>query len=645
MAIQNLKVQVSVDIASAISKLEDLQEELQDVAERIEQVDAVGTDGIRVTTNVESINDELTALSARIKSWELRNGIDIDVDVHHDDFLQELRGAEIPVSAVLDDAPSVSGGPDDDTVMNIQPRQFRGIMRDAVADGVRSVTVDAGGERGIDISPDFGGAEQGAQRAIDGVDSVTIDEADSEHVRQFKLGESMDQFRADNMRELFGTMGFRDRRDRRSPMLTMLKDVGDEFGDLIATVQDFDLRMSDVHNAFARLIPLLFVFIGTLPAAITALVGLATAAAAAGAALLAIAGLGALGLALEDGQFDMDNLTEAFNEVRDDFIEAFEPLAERLQPLFEDGLDGLQTLFQTMARQGDALMQLTDEARAFGGFILDITPTVLRSVAAMAETFSAVFGDIATFVEENFASAMRMLARITLEALPAFSQLVQLLVGALPALIEFSIGMMQVANVILVVVSTLFRLLSLVGIGPRLFGILLGSILAVASAVLFANTALMGLIFRGLIGVFKWLIAVQAQNLSTSASFWTLARSAGAARVALAALGAVAGGLILGGALGALSGMISGFLGVNDSATKAKDALKDFDRVANRMGGPDDLYSGPVPTEETGGSGAAASITSVTNNVNLETTGDPQQDASNTSAAFFRAGRTSGGTR
>jgi len=64
-----------------------------------------------------------------------------------------------------------------------------------------------------------------------------------------------------------------------------------------------NINMADMHNVMARLIPLLLVFVGAIPAAYTALFTLAAAAASAAAAFAAMGAFGALGFAMEGGEF------------------------------------------------------------------------------------------------------------------------------------------------------------------------------------------------------------------------------------------------------------------------------------------------------------------------------------------------------
>lgn len=572
-AIENLEIVVDVDISKAVAELSELQDELQDIADEINKVDARGTEGIDINTRLESIDDDLTVMSSKIEAWEAANSVDIDTNV--DNF----RG---PV-------PGGGGG--------------------------------GGGSGGFDPGrytiPNF---QQGGTRA-------------------------------DNMGELFGFMDFPGGgRDRRGGRLSRLMGkLGDEFGDVMKSIEDFDLRMSDLHNAMAKLIPLLFVFLGAIPAAITAIYGLAVAAGAAAAGLMALAGLGALGVGLQDGQFDADRLKDVMEEVRSDFIEAFAPLAERLQPLFEDAIDGLDKLFQGIANEGDALMELTDEARAFGDFILDFVPGALRDLGAMVEALAPIFGDIGQFLEREFTNIVRTLTSLTAQTVPFLADMAMQIGRMIPALVKMSIGFMQIVNIILKFVGFLGWLLGLLGVTPRAFGAVTAAVLTMATAILLARGQLIGLIVQGfltLAGVvysyFVPAVATIVAGFTSSAVATYIATAALASFLTLATLGAAVA------LVGMATSAAAGFLGLAGSIDSATSSLKEFNRVSSGSG-TDGFNPYGAGTEGAGAAdataGTAAARSGGSTVINIESSGDKERDKSNASYAShqFRQGRTTGG--
>jgi len=429
----------------------------------------------------------------------------------------------------------------------------------------------------------------------------------------------------------------------------------------------FNLRMTDMHNMLARLVPLLLVFIGAVPAVVTALAGLATAAISAASALLAIAGFGALGVGMEGGEFDMENLSEVMDDLRRDFLDAFAPLAERLEPIFRDAADAMTLFFNAISRQGDALMELTDDARAFGQFMMDWVPEVLTAMASMAEAFSPVFGAIGDALDD--AQVLRTLTRLTMEVIPAIGQMADTIISAIPYIIKMSIGFAIVSNAIMDALSVLGSFLRMIGISPEMLGIVVGSMLALASAIALTNTALNSFVAsamasaissmyffflslvrtgsvmtafatttigKAIIGLYNYIAAAisaagASGTLGASILFSTKALAAFLTLASLGVLGAVLVPMALSAA--------SSFTSLGDSINYAADAMGEFNRVSSQG---DDGFN---PYDGGGGSGPSAPSAAVTGpngNVIIESSGDPNKDRSNGRYASWRNGRTTG---
>lgn len=436
------------------------------------------------------------------------------------------------------------------------------------------------------------------------------------------------------------------------------------------SLSKFDLRMSDMHNLMATLIPLLFVFIGTIPAVVTALAGLAAAAVAAAAGLAALAGFGAMGVAMEGGQFNMDNLTEVWNDIRDAFIEAFAPLADRLEPLFMDAIDGLEKFFQAIANEGGALMELTDEARAFGSFLMDFVPGALRTLAAVAEALAPTLSDIGRAIQNGFRPAMRELVRLTQNAMPAVSDLVQTIIGAIPTIVEISIQFAKVATAALDVIGFVWNLVTVFGLldeqmgfvlaigltlltflgllikvlGPiiTLFRILsaqalakfaLALTVATKRAIVLAGT----LAGQALMAIYAFSAAI-VSSIPVLSSYTIAQYAATAALASFITLATLGTGLAL---VGMAMSAASGFMSMADGIDSATNSLKNFDRVAGNTEGGFNPYSGGDPPTSGGvaarGGGSAQTV------INVESSGDPDEDRSNAKYVSFRQGRTTGG--
>lgn len=594
-AIENLEIIVEIDIAEAISKLERLQEELQDVAEEISAVDARGTEGIDINTTVDDLDAELARLQAEIEAFEAASSIDIDTDV--DRSLLDLAGAD------LDFGGFGGGGPPFDDFLT--------------------------GMAGADM--DFGGFNVPRGRGI-------------------SRGDGMVSLR---------------RRLRR---------LRDKFRDLTESVRNFDLRMTDIHNALARLVPLLLLFIGVIPTAVAALTALATAAITAAGALAAIGGLGLMGAAAGRGEMPSgEDIQEELSEIRDMFFEAFAPLAEALAPVFEDAMDGLERFFEAIAAEGDALMGLVDEMRAFGGFVMEFFPGFLRTLSATLEALAPIFGQIGSFIQDNFQNIMRDLVRITLEAAPALGKLARQIGSLLMTLAEMGVGFAIVSTVVLDVLGLIGDLFRALGLTNEQIGLIIASILAFASAILLARTAVIkfaaGAIKSAIVSTYQFWVALLSANsalsylagtsivqavlgfksfvasvLTGSVSLQTLTASALSATGAVAALMTV---LTLGAAVavaGVALSIASNFFTMADSIDQATSSLEDFNRVAGRTEGTDfNPYGGDDPAGTRGGaSGTVSSGQSGGTTINYESSGDPNEDASNLDKTAWRANRTTG---
>lgn len=572
-AIENLEIVVDVDISDALTNLQALKDELEDVADEIRSLRRQGRRGFTVQSDVESIEDDLARTALAIRAFERAHQLNIGTNVA--DF----------------NAPGMGGG--------------RG-----------------GGGGG-------GGAGAGLASIFTGI---------------------MD---GDGLR-------------------STIQNIRRNLSDFNENSELTNINMSDMHNILARLVPILIVFIGALPAAITAIYTLAAAAATAAAAFAAMAGFGALGLAMEDGQFQMENLTQAFREVQQDFLDAFAPLANRLQPLFEDALAGLEMFFDAVADEGDALMALTDEARAFGRFIIDFVPEALRTLAALVESMSGIFGGMADSLQRNFTSVVRDLVELTAMIVPALADFANTVGRALPAIIRMSLGFLMVADAIINILGALGRLLGMLGISPTLLGKVTAALLSLISLFALGSTIIGSVFVTSLIGAIKSLytfaLAANAANvsllrmgkmaaivaigglynlisgvLSTIPALGSLTIAGYSASAALASLLTL---LTIGGAL-ALVGLAmsaaAGFMSMADSIDTATRSLKDFQSVQSGMSGSgfggagDDPYGyDPEDPRSSPGSGGVTVF-------NVESSGDPEEDRSNMEHADWMSGRSTGG--
>jgi len=608
MAIQDLEVVVTVNVQKALASLRDLRESLDSIARSIDNVDRRGRRGISINTHVESIQDDLGRLSGDIMTWEARNKIRVRTDTEGlnlsnlDDILIRRQhtgpfgGGDSDVATMNVDAGVVN-------LRGFELQQFQETVRNATREGFLDALKDQDVTQFVTQprSPDDGGDDDDNGR-------VGL----RRRMRQASL----------------------DLRDGNIRLTQAVGEVTDELGDMAANSKLTNLSMSDIHNAFARLVPLLITFLGTVPALIGAFVTLYAAAITAAAALAALTGLAAIGFAMEDGTTNLDTqrLQDALSDVRQDFLEAFAPVAERLEPLFRDGLDGLEQFFNEIAQEGDALIALTDEARAFGGFLIDFIPSALRDLAALVSALSDEFGGIGRFLQRNFTRIIRGMVETTVEALPAISELLQLIAAMIPPLIRMSIGFVRVTETVFRVFGAIGQLLNILGVSAEAFGFVTAAVLSGFTAVLTLTGAvrlLSGTILSNLVSsLTTWIFASNAATFATYAL-------ATAIRALLAATGV---GLILVGA-SYLVDFASGAARAEREVSKLNSSLSDFNRLSSGMStniggsvgeGPSGISGGG-----SGGSGGGFSMTYVDEGGN----GNPDQAGA---YSQWRYGRTTG---
>jgi hypothetical protein len=352
-----------------------------------------------------------------------------------------------------------------------------------------------------------------------------------------------------------------------------------------------DLRMSDVNNAVAKLIPLLLVVVGALPAVIGSFVTLASAALAAAAALGALTVFGAVGLAAAEGGGDIsEGFLEIARQVQEDFLDAFMPLARQLAPVFEDGLEGLEQLFTAIARQGDTLLDLRDVARDFGSFIIDTLPTFLGDVANFADAFAETLSIVARFGERI--DIFEGMAEFMAQALPPLFMLIDGLIRMLPAILNISVGFLEVLGAVVALVSGFTRLLSVIGLAGENMGLLVGAALVGVTAFTLFNTAIVKSIAL-LAGKFIALMAEAAFSIITYATSMAAGTAATwALTAALTALLSVVTLGLFGAIAGGVASLSSSFVGLGTDIGKATDSLREFKSVS------DGLDDSKVPAPE-----------------------------------------------
>lgn len=357
-------------------------------------------------------------------------------------------------------------------------------------------------------------------------------------------------------------------------------------------LQRTNLRMSDFHNLVARLLPLLLTFVGALPATITALGTLAGAALAASAALGAIGGLGLLALASQRGGGDIGaGLKEIWEEIREGFLEAFMPLARSFDDVMEDALDGVQEFFDELAARGEVLVQLKAEARAFGQFLLDFLPDAIAKLGLLADAFTPIFASLAEWIRAT--DIIGAFVEVTADALGPLKAASAAIVRMLPTIADLSVGFLHVASAILAIFDGMGKLLSVLPVTSEQFGILIGSVMSLVTALaiaasleaLFANT----LITRVVAAIHTASVAI-VEFIASMAGFEAAVLSGSVAiqilSAAVTALLTVTGLILLTGLMGVLINQFDVFGANVDDATASLRRFRGESARLSGMGGP-----------------------------------------------------------
>lgn len=394
--------------------------------------------------------------------------------------------------------------------------------------------------------------------------------------------------------------------------------------------QAMNLRMSDVHNAMARMVPILLVLIGALPAAIGGLVALAGAAVAAAGALGALGAFAAAGAAMQRGGGDMmAGFEEMLEELQQDFMDAFTPLMERLAPLFRDAMDGLDRLFQRIANEADAFLMLRDQARAFGGWVLDVLPSLLADISMFVDAASQALGQVTDALGDI--DIFGMLAGILADTLPMLMRMGEELAGLIAHIYELSLGFMVVANAVLSATNTFIDIITLGGMLTEEIGLLVGALLAAWTATLILNSSLFTLAYRAIVAAAQRMVAFGAMVQSVGVKTAVTTAAVKGLRTALLGLAAVISITGLGLLAGLVGGVGSVFSSTSSEIDSATESLKEFENQRQSMSDGNNPYRNPDITrgDRTGQSRFAPGRTTINNEFNGDVSDETVRKQSN----------------
>lgn len=394
---------------------------------------------------------------------------------------------------------------------------------------------------------------------------------------------------------------------------SLLKAMGDatddtrlRFEKLKGSMRNLRVGMTQFWDIVAAFLPLMLVMVGSMPAVIAGLVGLAGAAVAAAGTLGAIGALGLVGAATMEAGGQMpgfEDIQDVFDGLGEEAFEAFRPIAEDLAPLFEDGLRGLERFFDRLGAKAQMLTALTDEARAFGAFTEDFLVGAFENIIRFAEAAGPMFSRMASGLEDM--EIMRGLAGVLGELLPQLIKLNSIILGAIPSLVMFSEGMLEVTNQLLTAGSAVIgfatsflEALPFIQNGNRFLGKMVGVLLTLTSVVLLASKAMaiygavtnasnaaLGfniLLNNALVGKTTLFITSMIARAKAMLGF---SAAVNIATVSLVKFLAVAGTVIAGlGLIAGVAALASGWLDVGGNIDEATDSLKEFKRQQQDLG-------------------------------------------------------------
>ena len=366
-------------------------------------------------------------------------------------------------------------------------------------------------------------------------------------------------------------------------------------GEITTRQSIFNIKMRDINNALAKLLPLMITFRGAMLSATVGVIGLATAAATAAGALVGIAGLGLLGVAgaRADGTPDFEAFQEIMEDIRNMFLDAFMPLATRLAPFMERAMDGLGMLFEDLAIAMTDLLDMRGDAQDFGRWIRNVLPELVSDLLDFSQAFMPIFRAIGEFIKQT--DLVGALADATEAVLPNLAELVHELIRAGPILLGLSQGFLNVVTVIVQLLGILSRLAHLFGIGGERLGAFIATGLAAVSVLAILNALITFRLIPAMAGAAHTIIGKTAATLrlfgvdkvhtlaiwAKRAATWKLV-AVTLTFVSVATLG-----------LGVILGLAGGLLDSASAADQATKALSDFNSELDGTRDRASPYQGP----------------------------------------------------
>lgn len=559
------------------SVVEDFEDTLDDLYRSLEVIDRKAKQVFDIEAGVDGVESAIAELETLDAAVDDVGDVNIDVDTDRDPFtgdtaFEDFSSRELAGAAHMF-SPFTFGG---DSGSSSSAATSDGGSEDESnaldSDDVRRLKDEFGEALDISTLVDRGSVRRPADLLGDNLSDFVDVDATSEAIRRGDLDtdvlEGLDSLDMDEFTDSLDEL--------RSRELTDLPTTTDS---LFEQFSNMNLIMGDFFRIFAALVPLLTTFVAAMPAAISGLVALGGAAIAAAGAMAAVGGLAFLGMATSGGEFDVTRIQRELTNLKNQFLDAFAPLANQFAPLAETTFDALGRMFQDLATVGQDLLALFDDARGFIAYMEETIPVVVQSAIRlgtaampMMEALGTALADLTLF--QSFASVLA-------EMLPMMAALGHLLVSMLGPIYKISRGFFAVATVVVALLAGFVNLLNVVPFLTEGFGVLVGVLL-----VLVTVQQILNILTGQLVGKFLTLASTVITNVYSALVTYTGSTIAAAASTALLTATVVTLlGVLTAGLVPALGSIATGFSGVGKNIRGATRALKRFGSVNSGLGG------------------------------------------------------------
>ena len=366
-----------------------------------------------------------------------------------------------------------------------------------------------------------------------------------------------------------------------------LTDLPDVSNSLIERFKDLELKMGDFFKIFATLLPLLSMFIGALPAAITGLVTLAGAAVAAAGTLGALGALTLFGMGRENGEFSLDNLTDDVEEVRDAFTDTFGPLADRLDSLGDSGVDSLVRTIDRLGGELAFLSAMGEEGRAVFAYLERTLPNVAGKFTRFGAAALPVLGVLDNLLAEF--ELINAFADGAERTLPLITTLLYQIGALIGPIIDLSMGFAVASAMLLGIVTGILNLLDTIPFLLEGLG-MAASVLLILLTLSAAYTAIQGSMITSILATAKsWALAYVPAAIQAQLAQMGLTASTVALFTALTALF----GLVTLGLAPAISSLSLGFTDLGSSIDDATSSLEQFNSANSTLSGVGSVSGSP----------------------------------------------------